>query len=828
SGTAGSSYDIGTCQFMGPGSPFTQYFVDNTNNDYFTHNGHTKVLTASSAVQPCKTYHLKIAIADVVDHSYDSGVFLEAESLRSEPLQIRSTLPFSSSGPYLTEGCQQGGVEILRGRASPTPVSVNLVFGGDAINGVDVQTIPSTVTIGPNELTASIPIIPIADHIAEETEMFKIYFANACVQTTTYLDSVQVQIRDFDTLAFAPSPHIGLCSNNGVQLIATAGYDSYQWTPSQTLSNASIHDPLAMPSQSTTYVCTATLGTCSAKDSVEVQLKRLKLLSKKDISCTNGSGEIRVTAGWEWKRPLEFSINGQPFIFDSSFLNLASGKYTVRVRDASGCVDSLLILVEQSFSNLALHDSIGAASCNGTNGSIKLQANGGQGPYLFSIDTGNFVASPQFVVNGGVYTVSVHDGLGCEVKYQVTVKSDPPINFNWITDSTACDGSASTWIHVIATGGEGKFEYSTDGINFQQSDSFQVNSGSLALTVRDSKGCMQTRNVLLPLSEKVFVNAGKDTAICEGASIHFHTTANANSFSWSPSSSVSDATLADPVASPKSTTTYFVAATRGVCTVHDTITVQVWPAPFANAGPDSTICFGKTIRLQGSGGQTYSWFPSSLVSDPALSNPQVRPVQTTAYYLMVYDAHHCPAPKMDTVLIRTVTTVKVFAGKDTTIAVNEPLQLEGKDLGNSGATIFLWSPSTGLNRTDIINPVAILDRDMSYSLKLTTSEGCEGKSEIHIRVFSSPDIFVPSGFTPNGDGKNDILRPIPVGMRALKFFTVYNRWGQIVFSTTTERMGWDGNLKGKNEPVGTYIWIAEAVDYKGNHVQRRGSVTLLR
>jgi gliding motility-associated-like protein len=65
-------------------------------------------------------------------------------------------------------------------------------------------------------------------------------------------------------------------------------------------------------------------------------------------------------------------------------------------------------------------------------------------------------------------------------------------------------------------------------------------------------------------------------------------------------------------------------------------------------------------------------------------------------------------------------------------------------------------------------------------------------------------------------------------MRALKFFTVYNRWGQIVFSTTTERMGWDGNLNGKTEPVGTYIWMAEAVDYKGNRVQRRGSVTLLR
>ena len=651
--------------------------------------------------------------------------------------------------------------------------------------------------------------------------MFKIFIANGCVQGNTYLDSVQVQIRDYDTLAFSPSPQIGLCSNNAVQLIATAGYETYQWTPSQSLSNASMRDPLARPNQSTTYVCAATLGTCSAKDSVRVQLKKLNLVSKKDINCANGTGEIRVGAGWEWKRPVQFSINGQPFISDSNFLNLPAGNYVVRIRDAAGCMDSLLIPVAQSFSNLALHDSITTASCNGIKGSISLQAMGGQAPYLFQVDTGNYVASSLFTVNGGLHTVSVHDNLGCEEKYQVMVKSDPPISFSWFTDSTACDGSASTWIHLNAAGGEGKYLYSTDGNNFQQSDSFQVNSGNLVLTVRDSKGCMQAQNIFLPLNEKVFVNAGNDTTICEGASVHFHTTANANSFSWFPASSVSDPTLPDPVASPVTTTTYLVSATKGVCTVHDTITVQVWPAPHANAGPDSKICIGKTIRLQGSGGQTYSWSPSSLVSDPSLPNPEIRPLQGTAYYLMVYDAHHCAALHMDTVLIHTVSTVKVSAGKDTTAAVNQPLQLEGKDLNNSGATIFLWSPSTGLSRPDIINPVAVLDRDISYTLKLTTSEGCEGSSEIHIRVFSSPDIFVPTGFTPNGDGKNDILRPIPVGMRTLKFLQYTTARDQIAFSTTTERMGWDGNLNGKNEPVGTYIWIAEAVDYKGNRVEKK-------
>ncbi|MBZ4256743.1 gliding motility-associated C-terminal domain-containing protein, partial [Mycobacterium tuberculosis] len=81
----------------------------------------------------------------------------------------------------------------------------------------------------------------------------------------------------------------------------------------------------------------------------------------------------------------------------------------------------------------------------------------------------------------------------------------------------------------------------------------------------------------------------------------------------------------------------------------------------------------------------------------------------------------------------------------------------------------------------------------------------------------------PSAFTPNGDGRNDYLKPLPVGISALRYFKVLNRWGQIVFSTTEYGRGWDGTFNGVKQPPGTYIYMAEGVDYKGKIVFKKGS-----
>ena len=97
-----------------------------------------------------------------------------------------------------------------------------------------------------------------------------------------------------------------------------------------------------------------------------------------------------------------------------------------------------------------------------------------------------------------------------------------------------------------------------------------------------------------------------------------------------------------------------------------------------------------------------------------------------------------------------------------------------------------------------------------------------------IKVYKGPEIYVPNAFTPNGDGRNDLLRPIAVGMKTYRYFKVFNRWGQPIFSTQDFSKGWDGRVNGIMQNTGSFVWMAEAVDFMGNIIQRKGSSTIIQ
>ena len=100
---------------------------------------------------------------------------------------------------------------------------------------------------------------------------------------------------------------------------------------------------------------------------------------------------------------------------------------------------------------------------------------------------------------------------------------------------------------------------------------------------------------------------------------------------------------------------------------------------------------------------------------------------------------------------------------------------------------------------------------------------------ITVKVFkTNPQIFVPTAFTPNRDGKNDVIRPIPVGISKIEYFRVFNRWGQMVFNTTVNGEGWDGKISGKDQGTNVFVWIVQGIDYTGKVVTAKGTVTLIR
>jgi gliding motility-associated-like protein len=188
----------------------------------------------------------------------------------------------------------------------------------------------------------------------------------------------------------------------------------------------------------------------------------------------------------------------------------------------------------------------------------------------------------------------------------------------------------------------------------------------------------------------------------------------------------------------------------------------------------------------------------------------------------------CASLKPDTVIVKILAPPKVFAGNDTSIAINQPLQLNTVDINNAGFVSYSWSPGFGLNNTLIKNPVAITDRDMTYVVTVRTADGCQGGDDIKVKVFARADLYVPTAFTPNGDGLNDFAVVIPVGIKELKYFSIFNRWGEMVFTTADARKGWNGRWGGTEQPNSVFVWEAKAIDYKGNVISKRGTVTLIR
>jgi gliding motility-associated-like protein len=196
--------------------------------------------------------------------------------------------------------------------------------------------------------------------------------------------------------------------------------------------------------------------------------------------------------------------------------------------------------------------------------------------------------------------------------------------------------------------------------------------------------------------------------------------------------------------------------------------------------------------------------------------------------LFVTDAFNCRSLQADQVKVTVVPSVRIFAGNDTIAAMNQPIQLKARELSTAGVTTYTWTPATFLSTGTSATPIATLTADQRFLVVGRTPDGCQGIDDILIKVYKGPDIYMPSAFSPNNDGLNDILLPVPVGIKELQYLRIFNRWGSLIFSSNDPKKGWDGRVKGTEQGTGTYVWVSEGIDYKGNHVIRKGVVTVIR
>jgi gliding motility-associated-like protein len=422
----------------------------------------------------------------------------------------------------------------------------------------------------------------------------------------------------------------------------------------------------------------------------------------------------------------------------------------------------------------------------------------------------------------------VTDTKGCRDTLEKTVEvfEKPPIDLAF-RDTLICPPDQLQ----LRVSGRGIFTWSTASqvINPGSSTPFVAPVKTTTYYVDlDDDGCLNRDSLTIRVTDKVNLTAMNDTTICAGDAIRLNIQSNALVYNWTPAAQVDNVSSKLPLAITVSNTRYKITASISKCIATEEINVATMPYPVVQAGNDTLICFDTKAQLKGSSnGNIFNWSPSGSLSNNGILNPIASPKTRTEYILTARSNTGCPKPISDSVIVTVLADIEAFAGRDTSLVLGEVLQLQAE-----GGTTYLWVPSTGLSAPNIPNPIAQFEEASNavrYKVLVSNQAGCTDSAFINIKVFSTkPSIFVPTGFTPNGDGNNDLLRPIAAGMKYIERFVIYNRYGQVVFSTSTNGKGWDGKINGELQQTSTYVWMVQAVDYTGKKYQQKGTSTLIR
>ena len=312
-----------------------------------------------------------------------------------------------------------------------------------------------------------------------------------------------------------------------------------------------------------------------------------------------------------------------------------------------------------------------------------------------------------------------------------------------------------------------------------------------------------------------------NSPLCEGDTLYMEARGG-NGFSWQGPDGFSNTgpVIRIPRARPSQSGQYTVRVANAAGCYRDTvITILVNSKPLAAVTPgEQTLCEGDSVQLQAAGGLTYSWFPKTGLSGDNGSTVYALPADSIVYGVKVANAAGCSDTAFASVHV--ISRPRAFAGPDQTIIQGQSVTLAATASGDD--ITWTWSPQAGGNPS-LLQPIVSPVSDMTYILTVSSNYGCGIHADsMWIRVYK--DLYIPNAFSPNGDGLNETWKPVGLDAFGGATVQVYNRWGVIVFSSTTSS-AWDGRLKGTPQPPGIYIYSV-AIPSAG--LLRKGSLLLIR
>lgn len=714
-------------------------------------------------------------------------------------------------------GCTD--TDIAKVTVNPLPVAnagpdKSVCTGGAAYlgagGGSTYQWTPSTFLNNPSIWN------PIATPPVNMTYTVTVTDANGCKDD----DAVSVTLLPLPVADAGPDG--ATCPGLSTQLQGSGGI-SYVWSPAAGLSSTTIFDPLAAPTSTIAYTLTVTdANGCKDDDVVKVTIHPQPLVSAgPDQSyCIGGSAQLTGSGGltysWSPSTGLSNATVSNPIASPTS-----TTTYVLTVTDANGCEGTDYAQVKVNplpVANAGPDDAFCIGSGVQLNGSGGVQYTWTPAAGLSATNIANPLASP---TASCTYILTVTDANGCEDTDDVQIVVNPLPIADAGPDDAFCIGGSSQ------LGGSGGWSYvwapatGLSATNIWNPVASPSSTTTYVLTVTDSNGCTDSDAVEIIVNPLPHVDAGPDQPLCTGSTVQLSASGGVL-YSWTPTSWLSNPNTANPIAAPPNTVSYTVTCTdANGCTNDDDLVITVHPLPVADAGPPRDMCPGESVELQGAGGVSYSWSPPTWLSNAAIADPISSPVSSISYMLTVTDANGCRDDDLTTVTVHPAAIAD--AGPDTIIYPGASAVLRG-----SGNGTYHWWPAATLSNPTIANPVASPSELTEYFLEVTTVNGCTRSDSVIVGILGLWEFNMPTAFSPNGDGLNDLYMPVNVENFTLSRFVIFNRWGQRVFETNDISQGWDGTWNGVEQEIASYAFIVYGHGSRNEPVRVQGNVTLVR
>ncbi|MBL0015431.1 MAG: gliding motility-associated C-terminal domain-containing protein [Bacteroidetes bacterium] len=652
-------------------------------------------------------------------------------------------------------------------------------------------------------------------------------------QCTTFSDTLRVDVNPALSVTVNPAGPVVACLGDSVTLTTSGGAGAtYQWFYNGSLINLATDSFYVATASGSYTVLTQFLIGCDGLSAPVVATfspppAAFAIVTGDSIYCPGHPVDLLAVGNGNF----QWLLNGTPIpgATNANLNAVAGGNYSVAVTIPGGCTaTSAVVTVTNGLVPNALLNLTGSAVYCASDSSL-LEASGG-GTYAWMLDSMpifGLVDSNLYVHASGIYQVIVTSADGCaDTTAGIAIQVDPTPDAVLSTAGlpVTCTGDSV----VFYAAGVGTYQWLYNGSLLPDTTPYYHAgiTGDYTLIVTNSAGCSDTSltyafsyyppiNTTVNVSGPAYICPG-DTAVVQAIGL------GSVGWTWLQNDTLVPGANGASLAVTEPGAYSAIAFDQHGCE-YPSVLVMVYPGQDPDAGliliGEPPLCAGETVVLIASGGESYAWIQDSLVVPGFLDSVFV---VTQAGDYQVIASTGCGAD--------TTNIVHVEAGIAPTAGIaydNYPQSLVQLRDQSISAAQWLWTFGDGSSSTEQ-NPLHQYPNPGDYPVTLIVWDifGCSDTLSMLISV-TDPDFFIPNVFSPNGDGINDV--PMTNFRKLDAFvFSIYDRWGHMVFQTNTQDTWWDGKIKGNDAPDGVYFYYLEGKLPQDREAEQRGPLTLVR